>query len=36
MSYMFYNCTSVKSLNLSGFDTHNVTDMGSMFADCNV
>ena len=35
MSCMFYNCNSLKSLNLSNFDTSNVVDMRSMFYNCN-
>ena len=35
MSYMFYDCSSLKSLNLSNFDTKNVTDMYRMFDGCN-
>ena len=31
---MFYFCTSLASLNLSNFNTANVTDMSSMFGDC--
>ena len=27
MSYMFYNCTSLKDLNINNFRTDNVTDM---------
>ena len=32
---MFYGCSSLTSLDLSGWNTSNVTDMGSMFYDCN-
>ena len=32
---MFYNCTSLKSLNLSNFNTKNVTDMYRMFYNCS-
>ena len=35
MSYMFYNCKSLKSLDLSFFDTSNVTSMSCMFYNCN-
>ncbi len=35
MSYMFYYCTSLNSLNLSNFDTSNVISMEAMFAGCN-
>ena len=34
MNNMFYNCQSLTSLDLSGWDTSNVTDMDWMFADC--
>jgi len=34
-SYMFYNCTSLTSLNLSNFDTDNVKDMTGMFYKCS-
>ena len=34
-SNMFRKCTSLTSLDLSGFDTSNVTDMSSMFSDCS-
>ena len=33
---MFYGCSSLTDLDLSGFDTHNVTDMASMFAYCGL
>jgi surface protein len=32
---MFYNCSSLTSLDVSSFDTHNVTDMGTMFGKCS-
>ena len=35
LSYMFYNCSSLASLDLSGFDTSSVTDMPHMFRRCN-
>ena len=35
MSYMFYNCTSLTSLNLSNFNTNNVKDMEGMFFNCS-
>ena len=35
MSYMFRNCSGLTSLDLSGFKTDNVTDMGMMFSDCS-
>lgn len=31
---MFYNCSSLTSLNLSSFDTSNVTSMYGMFYEC--
>ena len=31
MSYMFYNCSSLTSLNLSNFNTNNVKDMSNIF-----
>ena len=31
MSYMFSRCSSLKELNLSNFNTNNVTDMIFMF-----
>ena len=34
MSYMFYNCKSLKELNLSNFNTQNVTNMFCMFECC--
>ena len=34
MRSMFYNCKSLKSLNLSNIDTSRVTDMNSMFKNC--
>ena len=34
MSYMFYNCESLKELNLSKWNTCNVYDMSYMFYDC--
>jgi surface protein len=33
-SYMFYGCYSLTSLDLSLFNTANVTDMGNMFGSC--
>ena len=35
MSFMFYGCTSLKSLDLSGIRTDNVIDMKCMFCDCS-
>ena len=34
MSYMFYN-SSVTTLDLSSFDTSNVTNMNNMFNGCS-
>lgn len=34
MGSMFYGCSSLTTLDLSGLDTINVTDMGSMFYEC--
>ena len=31
---MFFLCSSLTSLDVSGFDTSNVSDMGCMFYDC--
>ncbi|MBQ4283351.1 MAG: BspA family leucine-rich repeat surface protein [Lachnospira sp.] len=31
MSFMFYSCNALTSLNLSGFDTSNVLYMSAMF-----
>ena len=33
-SYMFYGCSELTYLDLSGFDTGAVTDMSCMFKDC--
>ena len=35
MSYMFYNCSSLTSLNLSNFNTNNVNNMKGMFVGVN-
>ena len=35
MSYMFYYCGYIKSLDLSNFNTSSVTDMSYMFSDCS-
>ena len=32
---MFYNCSSLISLNLSNFNTNNVQDMSDMFTGCS-
>lgn len=34
MYNMFFNCSGLTSLDLSNFDTSNVTNMGSMFGGC--
>ena len=34
VSDMFYDCKNLTTLNLSNFDTSNVTDMYRMFSDC--
>jgi len=35
MSYMFNTCSSLTTLDVSGFDTRLVTDMGFMFYNCS-
>ena len=35
MSYMFYGCSSLTSLDLSNFDTSNVANMEGMFYGCS-
>lgn len=35
MNNMFYNCSSLSSINLNNFDTSNVTDMRMMFDGCS-
>ena len=35
MSNMFYGCSSLKELNLSYFNTNNVTNMNGMFYRCS-
>ena len=32
---MFYGCSSLDELNLSNFNTDNVTNMSSMFSGCS-
>ena len=32
---MFYNCSSLKELDLSNFNTNNVINMSYMFFDCS-
>ena len=34
MSFMFYDCYALTSLDVSKFDTQNVEDMSNMFASC--
>ena len=34
-SYMFYNCQNIISINISNFNTSNVTDMQKMFFNCS-
>ena len=36
MSYMFRRCSSLKKLNLTNFNTNNVTDMYGMFFGCSL
>ena len=35
MNYVFKNCTSLTSLDLSNWDTSNVTNMTDMFLNCS-
>ncbi len=35
MSEMFWGCTALTSIDLSNFDTRNVTNMYGMFSDCD-
>ena len=35
MGSMFWRCSSLKELNLSNFNTNNVTNMGYMFRGCS-
>ena len=35
MGSMFNGCTNLTSLDLSSFNTSNVTDMSYMFSDCS-
>ena len=35
MGYMFCECSSLTSLDLTGFKTENVTNMSSMFSGCS-
>ena len=34
-NFMFYDCYSLKSIDLSNFNTQNVTNMALMFQNCN-
>ena len=34
-SFMFYKCSNITKIDLSSFDTQNVTDMRKMFFGCN-
>jgi surface protein len=34
MTQMFYGCTSLETINITGWDTSNVTEFGSMFNSC--
>ena len=34
MSFIFYECKSIKHLNISSFDTSSVTNIVSMFRSC--
>ena len=36
MSYMFSGCNALKAIDLSKFNTKNVTDMRYMFYKCNL
>ncbi len=35
MDRMFYDCILLNTLNISGFDTTNLTEIKSMFYSCN-
>ena len=35
MSVMFWNCSSLKELNLPNFNTNNVTNMSNIFYGCS-
>ena len=35
MRDMFYGCSSLKEINLSNFNTNNVTKMNGMFYECS-
>ena len=34
MNNMFYRCESLKNIDLSNFNTQNVTNMNEMFSNC--
>ena len=34
-NHMFFECSSLKNINLSNFNTQNVTDMNAMFWECS-
>ena len=36
MSYMFQNCSSLQSLDLTGLNTEKVTNMNYMFQNCSM
>jgi surface protein len=35
MECMFFECNSLKNIDLSNFNTQNITYMGDMFYECN-
>ena len=35
MSYMFYNCNSLKKLDVSNFNTKNVAYLDNIFGECS-
>ena len=35
MGFMFYECSSLKELNLNNFITNNVTNMSCIFYECS-
>jgi len=36
MRSMFHGCSSLKKINLSNFNTYNVTDLSNMFNECKL
>ena len=36
MNYMFYECSTLKKLNLNNFSTNNTTNMTCMFYRCSL